>query len=402
MSVRRRKWTKKDGTIKETWLVDYTDQNGKRHAKAFAKKKDADAFASTTHVEVRGNVHIADSNTITVKEAGELWIARAKQELERGTVVQYRQHLDLHIAPFIGGVKLSKITVPFVRQFMDQLKENGRSPAMVRGVRTSLGSILSEAQDRGFAIRNAVRDMSGKRGTTADKRRKKKLEYGVDIPTREEIQKLIRAAEGRFRPLLITAIFTGLRSSELRGLRWADVDLTKKKLRVTQRADSYHTIGMPKSEKGQRSVPLPPMAVNALKEWKLQCPKGEKKLDLVFPNTLGNIEAHGNIIRSGLHPTMLAAGVTVDTGKVNLKGEPILAPKYTGLHSLRHWFASWCINRVEDGGLGLPSKVVQERLGHSTIVMTLDTYGHLFPTQDDDQALERAERALMAPVASAT
>jgi integrase len=70
--------------------------------------------------------------------------------------------------------------------------------------------------------------------------------------------------------------------------------------------------------------------------------------------------------------------------------------KYSGLHSLRHFFASWCINRKVDGGLELPAKVVQERLGHSTIAMTLDIYGHLFPRHDDSEELAAAERALLS------
>jgi integrase len=70
--------------------------------------------------------------------------------------------------------------------------------------------------------------------------------------------------------------------------------------------------------------------------------------------------------------------------------------KYTGMHALRHFYASWLINRTQDGGHGLPPKVVQERLGHSTITMTMDTYGHLFPRGDDSEELARAENALFA------
>jgi integrase len=68
--------------------------------------------------------------------------------------------------------------------------------------------------------------------------------------------------------------------------------------------------------------------------------------------------------------------------------------KYKGLHSLRH-SSSWCINRKLDGGLELPAKVVQERLGHSTIAMTLDIYGHLFPRHDDSEEMAAAERVLL-------
>lgn len=70
--------------------------------------------------------------------------------------------------------------------------------------------------------------------------------------------------------------------------------------------------------------------------------------------------------------------------------------KYTGLHALRHFFASWCINLPKHGGLGLPPKVVQERMGHSSITMTMDVYGHLFPATDDSDALAAAEQRLLS------
>ena len=79
----------------------------------------------------------------------------------------------------------------------------------------------------------------------------------------------------------------------------------------------------------------------------------------------------------------------------NESGEPIMAAKYTGFHSLRHFYASWCIKRREDGGLGLPPKMVQERLGHSSFMLTMDTYGHLFPRNDDAAELASAEAALL-------
>ena len=170
------------------------------------------------------------------------------------------------------------------------------------------------------------------------------------------------------------------------------------KLHVRQRADRYSKIDAPKSEAGERTVPLPPVVVSALREWKLACPKGG--LDLVFPNGAGEVESRTNITNRGFIPTQIAAGVCSlvkdDNGKVVLddKGEPVRKAKY-GLHALRHFFASWCINRREDGGLELPAKVIQERLGHSSIVITMDVYGHLFPRGDDAAKLAEAERHLL-------
>lgn len=86
--------------------------------------------------------------------------------------------------------------------------------------------------------------------------------------------------------------------------------------------------------------------------------------------------------------------MAIDTGEKNKKGRPILRAKYTGIHALRHFYASWLINRKEDGGLGLPPKSVQERLGHSTIALTMGIYSHLFPRTDDASELASAEAAL--------
>jgi integrase len=230
-----------------------------------------------------------------------------------------------------------------------------------------------------------VRDLRSRRKKGKEKqaarRQKGKLKIGVDIPARDEIRAIVENLKGRYRPVLLTAIFTGLRASELRGLRWRDVDLDKRELHVRQRADRYNEIGKPKSESGERSVPFPPLVANTLKEWKIACPHG----DLVFPTGAGTVETHSNIVKRGLAPAEVAAGVVDDAGKA----------KYTGLHSLRHFYASWCINRKADGGLELPLKTVQSRLGHSTLAMTADTYGHLFPRSDDRDELEAAERGLL-------
>jgi integrase len=143
-------------------------------------------------------------------------------------------------------------------------------------------------------------------------------------------------------------------------------------------------MGALKSEASERTIPIAPMLANTLREWKLVCPKGE--LGLVFPNGIGRIESHANIVNRGLIPVQIAAGVTTINGEA----------KYIGLHSLRHFYASWCINRRVDSGLELPLKVVQARLGHASVQMTADRYGHLFPRGDDGGELAAAEQAFLS------
>src|ERR1700730_16382250 len=364
MSVRKRIWKTAAGEERQAWLCDYTGQSGKRHVKTFARKKEADAYIAKAKIEVREGVHTADSDSVTIRDAADLWLTTgAARGLERATLAAYEQHARLHIIPSLGRLKLSRLSAPMVRDFEDRLRLTGRSLTMVRKVLTNLGSLLGDAQERGLVARNVVRDLGSRRKKgverRAERRSKGRLKAGVDIPLPGEIRAIVGALQGPWRPILLTAIFTGLRASELRGLRWADVDLKKGELHVRQRADRYNAIGAPKSESGERTVPLPPIVANALRELKLTCQKGGA--DIVFVSSRGHIRNHSNIVKYALIPAQISAAVVRPDGTA----------KYTGLHALRHSYASWCINRLEDGGLGLTPKLIQERLGHSTVGLDL-------------------------------
>src|ERR1700730_14566051 len=398
MSVRKRTWKTAAGEERQAWIVDYSDQAGKRRMKTFRLKKEADAFETRSRFEITQGTHTPDSASITIAEAADLWIETcAGRRLERSTIDSYRQHIKFHIRPFIGKIKLSQITAPLVREFEDRLRRGdpapgetvgaARAPAMVRKIIGSLGALMADAQERGLVARNVVRELRSRRqkgvDSRADRRQKGHLKVGVDIPTRQEIRAIVDHLKGRWRAALLTAIFTGLRSSELRGLRWADIDFKNNELHVRQRVDQYREFGAPKSESGERTIPLPPLVANTLKEGNVAGPKREP--GLVFPTGTGSPENHANLITRGLIPACIAAGVT----------KPDANAKYTGLHALRHFYASWCINSKDDGGLGVSAKEPQERWGHSTIAMTLDTYGHLFPRGDDGSELAAAEKALL-------
>jgi integrase len=385
MSVRKRTWQTRSGETREAWIVDYTDGHGTRRLKSFKRKKDADDFASKTHIEVREGIHVADSATIAVQEAAELWLTRSEADgLERATLMVYGQHVKYHIVPLIGRVKLSQLSIPMMRAFEDRLREEGRSPYLVRAVLRSLGSIIADAQERGLVAHNPLRGVRSRRRKTGnDARQKGKLKIEIDIPSPDEIRAILNHATRRWRPLLMTAAFTALRASELRGLKWCDLDFEANELHVRQRADRFNQIGKPKSASSERTVPFGKHVANTLKEWRLACPRGD--FDLVFPSSTGKIDNLSNIVQRGFTPIQIAAGVTTADGKA----------KYRGLHSLRHFYASWCINRVEHGGLGLAPKEAQERLGHASIVMTLDRYGHLFP-KGSNADLDKAEAALLA------
>ena len=390
-TVRKRSW--QTGREQKTaWIADYFDQNGKRHLKTFATKKAADAWLIATRHDVARGVHTPEGTSITVAQAADLWIRRGEvEQLERSTLAKYRNHVELHINPFLGSLKLARLSPPMVEQFRDDLL--GRlSWAMARKVLTSLKSILAEATRRGLVAQNAAQQVK----IDVRKRDKRKLAVGRDIPTKAEITAIVGAAAGRWRPLLITAIFTGMRSSELRGLAWDAVDLEQKVIHVRQRADQWGVIGSPKSEAGHRTIPMAPLVLHALREWRLACPRikadseSPNQLWLVFPNGDGKPESHTNIINRGFDPIQVSAGVseTHATAKGE-DGKPMPSAKY-GMHALRHFFASWAIEQ------GFSPKRLQALLGHASIQMTFDVYGHLFPNLEDDHAKFAAGELAMA------
>ena len=110
------------GQTKQAWIVDYTDQHGKRHIETYQRKKDADAQEARVLVDIGKGVHVAPSDSITVSAAAQQWMARVKAEgRERATLQGYEQHVRDYIVPHIGRVKLAKLTALMVEGFRDKL-----------------------------------------------------------------------------------------------------------------------------------------------------------------------------------------------------------------------------------------------------------------------------------------
>ena len=378
-TVRKRKLP--SGLIR--WQASYVDSAGKRRAKLFERKSDADAWLVDTRHDLARGLHTPSSISPTVKEAAALWIRRCNEKkLEQSTIRAYEEHADLHIVPFIGAKKLIELTVPAVNAFADQLRAAGRSASMIKRVVGSLGAIFKEARRRGLSAMAPTEGLELDLPERSDPR--------PTIPSKRELQAIIAAASDRpsriWRALVLVAALCGLRASEIRGLRWVDVDFEGRQINVNQRADVYHKIGKLKSRSAYRSIPCPSLVLNALREWKLQCPKGD--LGLVFPNGAGNVEALSNIMQRGFDPIQVAAGVTAlqpvldkqSRPVLNNAGKPVMREvgKY-GLHALRHACASLWI----EGGRN--PKAIQTLMGHSTIQMTYDVYGHLFADVEVDQ-----------------
>ena len=375
-AIRKRSWTSPNGEAKTAWLVDYRDQSGKRRAKQFSRKKEAEDYADRARSEVKQGTHTHDRDSITVAIAADLWIAAAEAErLERSTTKRYRELADLHIKPRLGGLKLTTLTKPMVQDFRLELLQS-KSRAMAAKVLRSLSAILRNAMEIGAINQNVA--------ATVKVGNLKRDAERIVIPTRAELKAMITAASDTERPLILTAIATGLRSSELRGLRWQDIDFAAGTITVRQRADQWGQIGPPKSEAGKRTIPIPPELVSELKSWKLRSPISRQ--DLAFPSSTGTPMRHNNLLRRMYFPPQVRAGLGVPRldakGQpiIGLEGNPALTGKY-GFHALRHAAASgWIESNID-------LKRLQVWIGHENIRLTLDTYGHLLKDAEKDADL---------------
>src|SRR5215831_9286195 len=222
-TVRKRTYHKGTPDERQVWIVDYFSPDHrsgklKRHIETFKLQRDAKAKLGEIVGEVEKGIHTPKRESVTVAEAGELWIAQAEiDKLERSTVRQYRQHLNLHIKPFLGPKKLSALTTKTIQDFRNRLIAEGRSHDMAKRVVVSLGSILGHAMASGLVAHNVVKEQPREhraRQRKRESRQRRNLEAGADFPTTEELRALL-TVQGQWRAFVITAIFTGLRASEL-------------------------------------------------------------------------------------------------------------------------------------------------------------------------------------------
>jgi integrase len=216
------------------------------------------------------------------------------------------------------------------------------------------------------------------------------------LPPKDELRALKKAAlcfdnTGRVAALIWTGMYAGLRISEARGLRKQGLKLTsgKPRLQVTQRADQFGKIGRVKGEKSLREVVLGPETAQMLSTWLEAAPDS----DLVFPNAEGRVWSYSNFWNRVWVPLMNRAGLVTEEPASKTVREAsdasaaYMQPRFAP-HTLRHVYASLQIEQ------GVQPKRLQALMGHSSVQMTMDRYGHLWPDEAGDELAAKVESAL--------
>jgi integrase len=367
--------------------VDYTNRRGGRQRKHFSHKKAADTFRIQVEAQLQAGTYRPDADKVTVKEVCESFLehcagrSERDERMTRKMLVVYKGHVKNHILHpelGVGSRKLSQLTACSVGDFRDQLRSVDVSVPTTRKILATLHSALAYAVSRDWVAINAAHGIRviGPRNEGSKK---------VIPPSKEAVRAILDAADDDFRLVLLFAAFTGLRSGEQWSVRWRDVDLDLGKLHVVGRVDAYGQEGPPKTAAGVRTVPLSEQLVAKLKAWKLKT-RFKRPDDLLFPNSEGNHVSHDNHVKRRFVPLFEYLEATHKNDPTRAVPPP---PRFSW-HALRHFAVSCWIEAK------LAPKAIQTFAGHASLQVTMDRYGHLFPSTDHKNAMDRIAHGLLA------
>ena len=332
----------------------WSSRERKRIRKTFPTLAEAKAWRAEALVALRRGVMRAPSAT-TLRQVWEAWLAGAREGAIRNrsgdpykpSVLRgYETSMRLRVLPELGGARFNEITRLSVQDFADQMLATGLDASTMRNTLIPLRAIYRRALARGEV---AINPVAGVELPSVRGRRDR-----IASPT--EAAALIEAVPEVDRAVWATAFYAGLRLGELTALRDGDIDLELGVIRVERSWDPHEGIIEPKSRAGRRAVPVvtalrPHLAARSLRR---AGPSAFFFGDSGRPlnrNALVN-RAHRAWKKEGLNPI--------------------------GLHECRHTFASILI------AAGVNAKALSTYLGHSSIQITLDRYGHLMPGNEDE------------------
>lgn len=366
----------------DTWLVRIflgRDENGKTrffNETVKGKKKDAEKLETKKKRELDLGIFIEHSK-ITVGEYLDKWFeVSAKSRLKHRTYEDYVEYMKRYVRPAIGNKQLSKIKPLDIQAVYSQMLKKGLSPRTVRYAHAILSSALKQAVKWQILALNPA--------SMADLPQNHRKEMKALSPN--EAQRFLKAArDDKWYVIFSLAVSTGMRPEEYLGLQWKDIDFDKstavvQRALVWKRKGGGWSLQEPKTSKSRRTIPLPASVLSELKahrkgqlKERLSLGQAYQNGDFVFATEIGTPILTSNLTRRHYKPILRKAELS----------------EKIRLYDLRHTCATLLLSA------GISPKVIAERLGHSTIVLTLDTYSHVLPSMQQD-ATNEIEQMLFA------
>ena len=348
-----------EGTIRKRpdgrWEARYVSPKDGRQRSLYGKTR-AEVRQKLTAVmsDVDCGTYI-DASSMTVGQWLDIWLKDFCRDIKLTTVDIYASYVHNQLKPRIGSIRIDKLTKVNVQLMLNDVQEDGIAASTAQTIRCTLSSALQKAVDMDMLRSNPCKGVTVRRTTTEN----------MCIIDRDKIPAFVGAAQNTaYGSMIVFALLTGMRSGELRGLRWSDVDASGT-LHVTRQlayAKGRYFFQSPKNGSTRRFC-LSDAALALLKQHRIR--QNEQRLkagakwvddeitaDLVFRTALGK-----HVQQSYLHRCVKQAGKAV--------GMPDISP-----HDLRHSFAVAALRS------GMDVKTLQSILGHASASITLDVYAH--------------------------
>ena len=330
----------------------YRDPLGRWQSKTFARKADAERFVREVELDKqRGNWIDPRDGDLPLAVWADTFLSLARR-LSPTTQDTYRRDLERYILPRFGSYRLSRLPAEEIEQWLNDEVAEGIAPSSVHRHYRTLRRMLAVAVQKQKILHNACDRVDPPR---VPRREMTFLNWDQSI-------RLAEAHNERFRPMIYVAVDTGMRWGELIGLRRASVDVSRYKIRVTEQlvqlTDRSFVRRPPKTAAGRRSITVSPFTADVLSEH-LERSANPGPDGLVFPNSAGNPLSASSFNSHHFGKAQRLAGVSCR------------------FHDLRHTSVALAI------AAGAHPKAIQARMGHASINVTLDRYGHLLPELDE-------------------
>ena len=369
---------RKDGRIQ----ARLTKSNGQRLEKNFVKLTDARAWLN----EQKYLDTIITTGNMSVDEWYKYWIANFKEGIVKdNTTKNYKQRYNFNIKSEIGSMKLQDVKQLHCQMILNNMFDCGKySVGTIELVQTTLHAIFKGAVENNFIQKNPAENLKIKRRNDNGEERR--------VLTREE-QRIFKeyAKNTLYYNAYCLAMQTGLRVGEIGGLQWNDIDFENKFLYVQRtllqdpKKGGFY-FGDPKTKESKRKIPLTNEAINILNNQKLVQNKLKAKSKewcsdwegLVF-RTINGKPVGGSTFRTMM--VRIINNINIDR-QCSSEGKPYEEFQYCSMHSLRHTFATRCIEN------GIQPKVLQKIMGHSILATTMDLYVHV----TDEQIFSEMEK----------